>query len=214
VAEASGVDAIKHWTQHLRRRGRRSVPAAQPNRNRELQLTLFPIGERFLENCRESVASGVTLHALNAAMTNGMAPLTLPELFNSRISTRSRTAMVENLPQGAVEWSGEVLADDLREFLSKGTAPNVWRASAEVLVKEGANDWLLQADELLGRLHQQKARTSATFWNHLACTAYIAVTQNPALTRTIRDRLSQFAETTTGTADVEGVRRVLDALPH
>lgn len=217
VAEASGVDAIQHWTQQLRRRGRRSIPAAQPNRSREIQLKLFPahehsIGEQFLENCRGSIASGVTLHALNAAMTNGMAPLTLPELFNSQIPTRSRTAMVENLPLGAVEWSGEILADDLREFLSKGTAPNVWRASAEVLVKEGANDWLPQVDELLGRLHQRKARTSATFWNHLACTAYIAVTQNPTLSRAVCERLSQFAETTTGTVDIEGVRRVLDAI--
>jgi len=213
VAEASGVDAIQRWTQHLKRRGRRSVPSTQSNRDREVQLALFPIGEQFFESCRESVASGVTLHALNAAMTNGMAPLTLPELFNSRIPTRSRTAMVENLPQGVVEWSGEVLADDLREFLHKGTAPNVWRASAEVLVKDGANDWMLQVDELLGRLHQQKARTSATFWNHLACTAYIAVTQNPTLTHAVRERLSQFAKTSTGTTDTEGVRRVLDALP-
>jgi hypothetical protein len=213
VAEASGVDAIQRWTQQLKQRGGRRTPVAQPNASREVQLALFPVGEQFLENCRESVASGVTLHALNAAMTNGMAPLSLPELFNSRIPTRSRTAMVENLPQGAVEWSGEILADDLRGFLSNGTASNVWRASAEILVKEGANDWLLQVDELLGRLHQQKARTSASFWNHLACTTYIAVTQTPTLTHAVRERLSQLAQTFKDAADTDGVQRVLDTLP-
>ncbi|MBW3595883.1 MAG: hypothetical protein KY475_01255 [Planctomycetes bacterium] len=213
VARASGVDAIQQWLQHLGRPVRRSAPAAQPSR-RGQQLQLFPMCNDFLEHCREAVASGVTLHALNAAMTNGMAPLTLPEIFNNHIPSRNRAAMVEHLPQGTVEWSGETLADDLREFLSRGTAANVWRASAEILVKEGADDWLLQVDELLVRLRCTKANTSSTFWNHFACTAYVAVTQNPQIRQAVRERLLHVARTTAGTSDAEGLQRVLEMVPE
>lgn len=214
AGKASGVDAIERWSLQLRCRGRRSTTLSPEGAPRQVQLRLFPGDEGFLEHCRESVASGVTLHALNAAMTNGMAALTLPELFNNRIPSRNRAAMVENLPQGAIDWSGDSLAGDLRRVLDRGTEPNVWRASAEALVRNGSDEWLHQLADLLTRLRRGQRRTTPTFWNHLACTTYAATTQNPTLKPIIRHQLERLADSTDEDPETEGLQRVLQTLPE
>ena len=87
----------------------------------------------FLDTCRPGIASGVTLHALNAARTNGMAPLRLPELMDRHIPPKNRAAMVENLPTGVVAWSEEFLVRDLEAVICDADKP------ASRLVREKTN---------------------------------------------------------------------------
>lgn len=213
AGKASGVDAIEKWSLQLQYRGRRSADLSRVRAPRQEQLHLFPSAQGFLENCCVAVASGVTLHALYASMTNGMAALSLPELFNNRIPSRNRTAMVENLPQGAIDWSGASLASDLRRFLERGTAPNVWRASAEALVRDGEDVWLHQLSTLLSRLQCGQKRISPTFWNYLSCTTYAAIAQNPELKQVVRNQLVQLVDSTDDAPETKGLQRVLQTIP-
>ena len=92
-AEDSDIEALEQWAESLfkMRRG----PIEQVRQPREKQMMLFELDRSFLSGCGAAVASGVTLHALGAASTNGSAPLSLPELFDDRISWRVRATMVE-----------------------------------------------------------------------------------------------------------------------
>lgn len=212
ASQSSGSDELQRWAQQLRNRARHAAPLYRNIAPEESQLRLFSKDMEFFEKCRESIASGVTLHALNAAMTNGMAALTLPELLDNRIPSRNRAAMVEHLPQGAVEWSGQCLIRDLRKVLDRGSAPNVWRASAEALVKGGEDDWFQECDELLAKLRNTGKQPSMSFWNHLACTTYAAVAQNGALQPIVYEKLTRLVEDGADQFMTEGVKRILQTM--
>ncbi|MHC4402336.1 MAG: hypothetical protein ACYTG0_21945 [Planctomycetota bacterium] len=192
-AEEADVEALEHWAEGLLKT-RRSTPE-QAQRPRDRQLTLFEVEKPFLSACGAAVASGVTLHALGAASTNGCAPLTLPELFDERIPWRSRATMVENLPSGVFEWTGGTLVSDLTEFLSMGVYPSIWKATANVLSREGNAAWLEHLDSLLSRLRENKHRTSESFWNFMACNAYLLAAGNSEFRSELQDRVEQLLTT-------------------
>ncbi|MGE3778688.1 MAG: hypothetical protein AB7F89_16010, partial [Pirellulaceae bacterium] len=148
-AKDSDIEALEQWADSLfRLRGRTVEPVRRP---REKQLMLFELEKPFLSACGPAVASGVTLHALGAASANGSAPLSLPELFDERISWRVRATMVENLPAGILEWSGNSLLADLVTVLDQGEYPSVWKAAASLLAREGNDVWLNYLEAMLSR---------------------------------------------------------------
>jgi hypothetical protein len=212
AGHASGIDAVRRWSDSVTRRFRRPSAARNETLPKDKQLKLFPHPDDFFCDCRESVASGVTLHALNAAMNNGMAPLSLPEILNGRIPSRVRAAMVENLPEGAIQWSGATLKHDLREFLEHGSEPNVWRASAEVLARAGYDEWLGAIGDLLPRVRNSKYHIRPAFWSHVACTAYLTAADSPESRMALRSHLEQLVEANCGTREEEGLRLVLGLL--
>lgn len=212
VGEDSGVEAVRLWAEHVTRRRWHSVSSELRTPVRETQLSLFKLGDEFLRGCRESVASGVTLHALNAAMTNGMAPLSLPELLNERIPSQNRAAMVQNLPQAALEWSGDPLAHDLITFLEKRASANIWRATAEALARHGSVAWVQHISGFVEKAWLKKTRISPSFWNHVACSAYLTAAANPQEKHTVRKRFEELLSSAQGTPFVEGLQRVLDTI--
>jgi hypothetical protein len=130
-----------------------------------------------------SVAGGVTLHSLHAAMRNGMAPLALPEIRDKTIPAKNRIAMVESLPMGAVEWSRGFLKQDLLHFLAAGRRASLWRASVEVLARESGAEWISHLRDILQRAKPLRHSPMPTFRNSLACDAYFAIHRNPGLQR-------------------------------
>jgi orotate phosphoribosyltransferase len=170
-AEESDMAGLEQWATRLlsARRG----PAERHVRKRDRQLSLFDRETPFLSSCGAAVASGVTLHALGAASTNGSAPLVLPELSDDRIPWRVRATMVENLPPGILEWTGNTLESDLVGVLAGDLYPSVWKATANLLAREGSDVWLDHLGTLLHRLEDTNHRTSPSFWNHMACNAYL-----------------------------------------
>ena len=212
VGEKSGVQAVQRWAEHVTQRRRHPVSNPVKGPVRETQLALFKLGDEFLSSCRESVASGVTLHALNAAMTNGMAPLSLPELLNERIPSQNRAAMVQNLPQAALEWSGDSLAHDLILFLQKKASANIWRASAEALARHGSTAWVQYMSAFVEKARLKKARISPGFWSHVACSAYLTAATNPEAKDTVRRQFEELLDASHGTAFVEGLQRVLSTI--
>ena len=156
----------------------------------ERQLTLFSGNEpTFLKTCRPAIASGITLHALNAARTNGMAPLRLPELTDQHIPWKNRAAMVENLPTGVIAWSEGFLEQDLEAVLRNSENPNIWKASVDVLSREGHGNWLEYFDGLVSRLHKAP---SQTFWAHVACCAYLVAREDPSGAAEVRQWVEQL----------------------
>ena len=210
VANQSSVASLIRWAENLRRRPvtttRDRVEHAPP----EKQLTLFSGNERaFLETCRPAIASGITLHALNAAQTNGMAPLRLPELTDQHIPWKNRAAMVENLPTGVIAWSEGFLEQDLEAVLSNSENPNIWKASVDVLSREGRGNWLEYLDGLVSRL--QKA-PSQTFWAHVACCAYLVAREDPGSAAEVRQRVEQLVNAQEETVRSSMLQPILDAL--
>jgi orotate phosphoribosyltransferase len=212
VGHDSGVEAIRLWAEHLTQRHGHAASKDLKPVEPEHQLALFKTGDEFLRGCRESVASGVTLHALNAAMTNGMAALSLPELRNDRIPSQNRAAMVRNLPRGAFEWSGDVLTQDLLSYLRNSTSPNVWRASVEALARHGSTAWLEHLAGFVERVSARKPPLSPGFWNHLACSAYLTAAANPDDKQMVRNKFQQLATTSRGTSFEDGIQLVLTTI--
>jgi hypothetical protein len=80
----------------FRRRADKSEP---PSVRIARQIALFP-----LERCRRGVASGIALHALHAAMWNGMAHLSLPELTYDNIPPGTGPPWLRTSPRE--RWNG------------------------------------------------------------------------------------------------------------
>jgi orotate phosphoribosyltransferase/hypoxanthine phosphoribosyltransferase len=212
VARASGVEAVQRWAEHLGQGFRRRDAVQGSSASGEVQLPLFPGGDHFLQRCHSAVASGVTLHALNAAMTNGMAPLKLPELFNSRIPSRNRAGIALHLPEAALTWSGECLRSDLTRFLRDHQGPRVWAAVAELLARTGSWQWLEYLPELLRKTRRSKQRKLASFFNHLACSAVLTKAMHPEHEGIMRVRLEALLREPENVPYHEGLQCILDTL--
>jgi orotate phosphoribosyltransferase len=192
VASQSSVASLIRWAENLRKRPVTTTKNRIEHAPPERQLTLFPRSEpAFLEICRPAIASGVTLHALNAARTNGMAPLRLPELTDQHIPYRNRAAMVENLPTGVIAWSEGFLDHDLEAVLSNSENASIWKASVDILSREGRGDWLEHLDGLISRLPKAP---SQTFWAHVACCAYLVAREDPDRAPEIRERVEHLVK--------------------
>jgi orotate phosphoribosyltransferase len=214
AAQESRLEAIKQLATWLsQRRGRQGsreetgggAPATR-------QPTLFPAETSFLSTCSSQVASGVTLHSLHAAMTNGMAPLALPEVSDPQIPRRNRVAMLENLPVGVVEWSRGVLDRQLQDLLAREDTSSLWRASACVLARERHLDWAEHLAGFLDRCPELSLAPRPLFWNNLVCSAYIASHGNAQAQGELRRRVEEILRTHPGDHAAAGLRRVLEAI--
>jgi hypothetical protein len=215
AARDSRLEAIRNLASWLSQRHRRSgAPAVAPPRPDHLrQGSLFPLCDSaFLESCGSRVASGVTLHSLNAAMTNGMAPLSLPEVRNGRIPARNRIAMLDYLPAGVLDWSRGHLDRELEEILSRAENSGIWRASAGVLAREKHRQWMEHLGDLLERCQELRSQKRPSFWNSMVCNAYLAVHDEPQCKDDLRRSLGELLESHSHTTAAEGLRQMLDAI--
>jgi orotate phosphoribosyltransferase len=116
------------------------------------QIWLFPVPPHF-GNCRPGVASGKVLNALHAAMGDGMAPLTLPELSAGSVPNTHRVAILDHLAAGVLDWSGPELTQELERVLDttllQTPCSPVAGAVVELLAREGRLSWLDRLEEAL-----------------------------------------------------------------
>lgn len=180
--------------------------------NRPIQRLLFDREELpLLERCTRSVASGITLHALHTAMTDGMAPLSLPELVDSHIPRENRVAMLENLPAGVFEWSDAFLDQSVEHVLA-GVDERIWLASADALAREGRTHWVAYLTELVQHSAHLQSKPCATFWNRLAYSMFRLSSQDADLRDEIKEivnrLIGEYGESNPG----DGLRRVYDAV--
>jgi orotate phosphoribosyltransferase len=215
AAIESRHEAIERWDAWLSKARRAALPVGgevQARGTRTDASSLFPDpAPSFFETCSRAVASGVALHSLYAARTNGMAPLALPEITNEAIPPAVRAAMLEYLPPGVVAWSRGALDRDLERCLATAKNGTLWRASAEVLARERHARWLDFLDAFLTRAARQKA-PPPTFWNALVCNVYLVARQDAAQTRAVRQRIEQLHREYTGSHLARGLKQILDVL--
>jgi len=209
-ARDSDIEALEEWGDSLFKLKGRTVEGVR--RPREKQLHLFELEQPFLSACGAAVASGVTLHALGAASANGSAPLSLPELFDERISWRVRATMVENLPAGILEWSGKALLGDLVNVLDQGAYPSVWKAAASLLAREGNDIWLNYLESMLNRADQNKQRISDSFWNHMACNTYLSASGGSDARQELLARIDQMLSRLQADDVQLGLRQMQDVI--
>jgi hypothetical protein len=185
----------------------------EPAEKSPQQLLLFDVPEPpLLQRCRRSVASGITLHALHTAMTDGMAPLALPELQNSEIPAVNRVAMVEHLPPGAMVWSENHLDQSVEVVLTEGADENVWLACAGMLAREGKAYWIAYLKPFLERSKELHSKPNDSFWNRLAYGAYRVSSFDADIRDEIADITQHLLDRYRETASADGLRRVLDAV--
>jgi len=208
-AEDSDIEALEEWADGLLKMHRAGCDEDQ--RRKHKQLLLFD-EEPFLSGCGAAVASGITLHALGAASTNGSAPLSLPELFDERIPWRARASMVENLPAGVLEWAGNTLVSDLLNLLSKGGYPSIWKAAANLLSREGNDLWLDHFESMLNRLSESNHRISQSFWNHMACNAYLLAAGGGDARDSVLARINELLSHQTDDMVQNGLRQMQDVI--
>lgn len=208
-ADDSNIEPLEQWAESLFRVRRSPEKTSQPCRDR--QLTLFE-EEPFLSECGAAVASGVTLHALGASRVNGSAPLRLPELADDRIPWRARATMVENLPSGVLDWTGETLVQDLIKVLDAGEYPSIWKATANLLAREGSDLWLGYLDALLVRLTESSHRTSESFWNHMACNAFLLAANHAGAREEIRSRVEHLLQRDVDDTTLSGLQRMREVI--
>jgi len=209
-AEDSDIAALEQWAASLLKPRRGETTSLR--RQRDRQLPLFPEEFSFLWECGAAVASGITLHALGAASTNGTAPLSLPELSDDRIPWRSRATMVENLPPGVLEWTGETLLADLSGVLANGDYPSIWKSTANLLAREGNDAWLDFLESLLSRLSQRNHRASVSFWNHMACNAYLLASSGNCARDEVKASIDQLLRRHADVTVQQGLRQMLEAI--
>jgi orotate phosphoribosyltransferase len=173
------------------------------------QLLLFDMPEPpLLQRCRRAVASGITLHALYAAMTDGMAPLALPELRNTQIPSQNRAAMLENLPPGVLDWSETFLNQSLEDVLADANEETIWAASADVLVREGRTYWVAYLKTLLEKSADLQTKPHDSFWNRLAYAVYRASANDADLRDEIRGIVHELLGVYGNTVAANGLGRV------
>jgi orotate phosphoribosyltransferase len=216
AAVQSRLEAIERWDAWLSRPPR-GAPAAGDERRavtpRAEEPSLFSdLAPSFFETCSRAVASGVTLHSLYAAKTNGMAPLALPEITNEAIPHAVRAAILEYLPPGVVAWSRGALEPDLERCLATVRNGTLWRASAEVLAQERQARWLDFLDAFLTRAARHKTTPSDTFWNALACNVYLVARRDPEQRSRVRERVEQLRREYAGSGLAKGLEQMLEAL--
>jgi hypothetical protein len=149
----------------LAQRPRRfAAPTVEP-RVRQLELfaheSLTDPTRRLLAKCPPRIAAAVTSNAVHAARGDGMAPLSIPEIFDSGIPTNNKVAMLEALPRQSLAWNGERLCAQLFDYLDHGREPDVWLAIAGVLAREGRADWIGRLSDVLDR---SASWLSPEFW--------------------------------------------------
>lgn len=213
AASLSGDEAIERWAKWLSRPPKWPQSGAVSPRRAYAQLRLFPQSEttEFFVSCSGRVASGVTLHALNAARSNGMAPLALPELTNSEIPAVTRAAMLRHLPDCVLEWNTD-LERDIEDYLSCGDSSSVWQAAAEVLSRERKRHWVEHLSDFIRKCRRVRSQPAPLFWSSMACNAYIVSAGEPEYRTYLEESLVELrSELSEGCAH-EGLEIMLHAV--
>jgi orotate phosphoribosyltransferase len=128
---------------------------------RQSSLSLTP-----LTDYRLGVISGITLHALNAAKNNGMAPLSLPEITSNEYPSAKKAALVRYLPPGTLQWSGSQFREQLLESLRRGDK-TIWLAVVEYLERENSLDWLDCLAEVIESSPTHREWMDDKFWKEM-----------------------------------------------
>lgn len=155
-------DLILRLTQRSGHRGRKLASTGS-------QLEIFAgdllTPEQLLTTCHRRVAGGIALHALHAAQGDGMAPLSVAEVFDPRIPLNNRIGLIEALPTGVLEGPGRNAEQELETYLRTGQEPRLWLGIADVFVRAGRSEWI----DGLGHALRRQAwwLSQESFWARL-----------------------------------------------
>jgi hypothetical protein len=145
-------------------------------------------------------------------MTDGMAPLTLPELKNPEIPSTNRVAMLENLPPGIFEWSQVYLDQSVEDVLVGSGDESVWLASADILSREGRTYWVTHLKSFVERCEDLHTKSRPMFWNRLAYGAFRLTADDADLREEIKRVVQELEGSYEGTVVGSGLKRVSDVL--
>jgi orotate phosphoribosyltransferase len=188
---------------------RRTVPAAPSTLSGERQNALFPLGP--LSTCRPGVASGIALHALHAAMGDGMAPLSLPEIASNNIPSAKRAALVADLPAGVLKWSGPPLLEQLCGFLKRGRDRDVWTAIVELMSRSGSTDWVDCLGDAISNAETFDPWMDDQFWARMILVVHRLARGRPGTGDQMRPLLKALVETYDRTSVHLGLEGMLKA---
>ena len=147
-------------------------------------------------------------------MPSGRRPrmVVRPSVFRSYATTAFHGAhaatIVENLPAGILEWTGNTLAPDLSRVLAGGNYPSIWQAAANLLSREGSNLWLDHLEVMVSRLYESRHRPSESFWNHMACNAYLLAAGGNEAQHDVQTRIEQILARGVQDAMQDGLRQM------
>jgi hypothetical protein len=165
-----------------------------------------------LASYRPSVASGIALHALHAAMGDGMAPLSLPEIASEDIPAARRAALVADLPAGVLQWSGPSLVNELCEFLKKGVDREVWIATVELMSRSGSAAWADSLGEAMINAECRGNWMDERFWARMILIVFRLIRSTPGTSEQLRQSLKDLVHTHAEDAPAKpGLKAMLDA---
>lgn len=164
-----------------------------------------------LAKYRPSVASGIALHALGAAMGDGMPPLSLPEIDSQDIPAAWRAALVADLPAGVLKWSGSSLVNELCEFLRKGVDSKVWIATVELMSRSGSAAWVDSLREAIINAEGHGNWMDQRFWARMILVVFRLVRSTPETCEQLRAPLEDLIHSYSGQAPAQsGLKAMLD----
>jgi orotate phosphoribosyltransferase len=172
------------------RRRAESPPGAE---RQAPQLSLYARSP--LATYRPSITSGIALHALYAAMGDGMAPLSLPEIASYDISAPRRAALVADLPAGVLKWSGPSLEHELCEFLKRGADRDVWLAVVDLMSRSGSTAWTDSLGDAIVNAQARGNWMDERFWARMILIVHRMVRNAPEVSEELRRPLKKLVGT-------------------
>lgn len=190
-------------------RFRRRTETTRGDERQTPQLPLYALSP--LATCRPSVASGIALHALHAAMGDGMAPLSLPEIAAHDISAPRRAALVADLPAGVLRWSGPSLEHELCGFLKRGIDREVWLAVVELMSRSGSTAWAGSLGEAIFNAQARGKWMDERFWARMILIVHRMVRNTPEISEELRPSLEKLARCYNEPPARRGLKAMVDS---
>jgi len=216
AARESQHEPIVELCKEIRsRRARRCAVATTANApmTRERQIRLMAEDEApFLERCRRSTASGITLHSLHTAINDGMAPLSLPEICDDNIPATNRSAMLDRLGASAWQWSSSSLLPDAKRLLDERDPDEVWVSCAALLNQGSCGYWVEALEKRLTVGDTARQHGSKTIWNRLAYEVYALLKKEPSSLPEVRRRFQAMYRTCVQTPAEAGITPILEII--
>jgi hypothetical protein len=199
------LSSIKLWVEPKTGRRRPPVPIQE----------FLPIDERpLLERCKRGIAAGATLHALHATMGNGMAPLSLPEIIESKMPLVNRMAMLQALPAAVLRtWGDESLTADLRKGLSTVDDQKLWLAIADYLARAGSSSWIDEIEPMLDRDHRHLV-DDGEVWHRLSLALFRFVATQPANLLPVKEHLQRIRVSRERASERAGIGSMLKIIDY
>jgi orotate phosphoribosyltransferase len=190
-----------------------STAALKEVANRGRQLRLAAEAEvPLLQHCRRSTASGITLHSLHAAMSDGMAPLRLPEICDDRIPAANRSAMLEYLGSSAWKWSGSSLLPDAKRLLYERDPDEVWTSCVALLNRASCHYWIEALQHRLEVSEFARRQQSRATWNRLAFEVYWLLKSEPSSLPELSQRFEAMHRACLNTPAEAGIAPILEII--